>query len=1006
MSTPGAETVLITVNIEANTARLVELTKQLNETKEAQKALLAANKAGTLSGDELAAGQVRLKQTATQIAQETRILTKANQDQDAANKASTGSIAQLRAQLATGTASYNALSAAERDNAAAGQQLQSTNRATSDQLKVLEAAIGDTRRNVGNYTGAIGPLIQELVKLQEQQKTIPEGTAAYAQAQAKVIGFQQAVNDAGVKGGLTYDQTQAKIAGYGTAIAPVTAKIVQLEAEQKKVGEGSKEYAKIGFQIGGLKKELEKIPETAVKVGDSVDKFGAHLNKMGDAASKLPGPLGGIGSGLVGMASGLVTATRAALAFIATPIGLVLGLVAAAVYAVKTAFEGSAEGQGKYAKLMGVIGAVLGNVKDLVIDLGLKLIGAFEHPVQSLEKLGGALRDNLVNRFVGLFELLPKIGSAIVLLFQGKFAEAGKVATDAVGKVVTGVNSVTDAYGNAANAVGNFIEENKKEAALALVVRGQRAQAGKLERELITERAEAQDKVATLELKARQAEQFSGQQRRAFLLEANRINDELFAKESKVATLRRDAGALEATFAKQTKENLTEQANRAKDVIEARTRGIEARRANQRLLNSLNGQITTDAKKRATDAATAAQKQREEVVKGKQTEVERLLLTVAKGSAAELVLLQKKVDLAAEMVLTSEKKTQKDRALILETAEVDKKKLQDEFNQKAVEAAKKHDAAVVTEANREYALAEKNLQDFLDKKRALVEADYAQGKIGENEYQRQLNAIEKAGNAAALINAKDYAKDTGAIEKKAAETELARLNLIKDEKKRIASVENDIKQASFQAAAITSDLIIEAFGKESAAGQAALIIKKTLALAEIAINLEKQLSLNATAGRALDLLLPGSGIAYQIATDALAIAGALASATKIAGFATGGLVPGQGSGDSVPAMLTPGEVVLTKKTVDLIGLPMLSHLNVLGGGMAFATGGLVPGNPTRTAPVADGGFVARQMGGQAPLIDYAALAQAMAAVNLQVGVKAITRETARYNAPRGLSTLG
>ena len=269
MATPN-ETILVTVDIQANNARLVELTKQLNENRAALKALAEANKAGKLSADELAAGQVRLKTSAADIAQETRTLTKANRDQDAANKASTGSIAQLRAQLATGTAAYNALSAAERDNTTAGQQLQSTNKATSDQLKVLEGAIGDTRRNVGNYAGSIGPLIQELVKLQEQQKTIPEGTAAYAQAQAKVIGFQQAVNDAGVKGGLTYDQTQAKIAGYGTAIAPVTAKIVQLEAEQKKVGEGSKEYAKIGFQIGGLKKELEKIPETAAKTSDSI----------------------------------------------------------------------------------------------------------------------------------------------------------------------------------------------------------------------------------------------------------------------------------------------------------------------------------------------------------------------------------------------------------------------------------------------------------------------------------------------------------------------------------------------------------------------------------------------------------------------------------------------------------------------------------------------------------------------------------------------------------------
>jgi hypothetical protein len=54
--------------------------------------------------------------------------------------------------------------------------------------------------------------------------------------------------------------------------------------------------------------------------------------------------------------------------------------------------------------------------------------------------------------------------------------------------------------------------------------------------------------------------------------------------------------------------------------------------------------------------------------------------------------------------------------------------------------------------------------------------------------------------------------------------------------------------------------------------------------------------------------------------------------------ATGGRVPGTGNGDTVPAMLTPGEFVLRKAAVKAIGLENLYNLNNI---QKFATGGPV-----------------------------------------------------------------
>ena len=69
---------------------------------------------------------------------------------------------------------------------------------------------------------------------------------------------------------------------------------------------------------------------------------------------------------------------------------------------------------------------------------------------------------------------------------------------------------------------------------------------------------------------------------------------------------------------------------------------------------------------------------------------------------------------------------------------------------------------------------------------------------------------------------------------------------------------------------------------------------------------------------------------------------------NIMGYNKGGKVPGSGTGDTVPAMLTPGEFVMSKCAVDKIGVDNLKEMYAEGGGtnkptmMKFAGGGEVP----------------------------------------------------------------
>lgn len=65
------------------------------------------------------------------------------------------------------------------------------------------------------------------------------------------------------------------------------------------------------------------------------------------------------------------------------------------------------------------------------------------------------------------------------------------------------------------------------------------------------------------------------------------------------------------------------------------------------------------------------------------------------------------------------------------------------------------------------------------------------------------------------------------------------------------------------------------------------------------------------------------------------------SGGKVHAFATGGLVPGSGNRDTVPAMLTPGEFVMRKSSVQKLGANNLARMNNGGNAQKFAIGGKV-----------------------------------------------------------------
>jgi len=336
--------------------------------------------------------------------------------------------------------------------------------------------------------------------------------------------------------------------------------------------------------VNDLEKSIDGVNKEIKETGASTDAMTGQLDKFtGGAVSGFKNMLGGV--------KGLVTGFKSMrVAIISTGIGaLIIGIVA-----LTAAFKGSEEGQNKFNKIMSVIGALTGNLVDLLADLGEGIINAFENPQKAISDFANLIKDNIVTRFEGLLNLIPNLGKAVEQLFKGNFKEAGKIAADSVGKVVLGVDSVTDTVQNATNAVKEFVKEQVREGKAAAAVADMRAKADKIERDLIVERSKLESEIALLRLKSRQEDQFSAEERKQALLDAQKLEDGLLDKETQYLELRRDAQIQENTFSRSNKENLTKEA----EAIAAVNRQVASRantaRQVQREVNTISKQIQAE----------------------------------------------------------------------------------------------------------------------------------------------------------------------------------------------------------------------------------------------------------------------------------------------------------------------------------------------------------------------------------------------------------------------------
>lgn len=151
------ETVILDVQMDVNKVAkdLAEATQRIRVLKEAQKQLEAAFNDGTISAEEygkaIAANKAEVEKSQRTVKSATALL----QAQQIQTVRTSETLDDQRQKLNALQKAYGAMSEEQKNAIVDGKTLTERINDLSDSIKAQEAAIGDSRRNVGNYTQSI-----------------------------------------------------------------------------------------------------------------------------------------------------------------------------------------------------------------------------------------------------------------------------------------------------------------------------------------------------------------------------------------------------------------------------------------------------------------------------------------------------------------------------------------------------------------------------------------------------------------------------------------------------------------------------------------------------------------------------------------------------------------------------------------------------------------------------------------------------------------------------------
>lgn len=239
--------------------------QKVTELKAAMAQLKAENKQGT---DEFVKLETELKSASNELRVNQKILT----DLTSANNAQTASVEQLRKVLSVVSAQWAQLSEEERNNTSEGQRLSEQKLKLTNQLKQLEAATGDNRRNVGNYT-------QSLVEAGKQMGIFGGTFGGILNTMSDMKSSLEAVKGGfkGAEGGANGFGRALIATGIGAVVVIIGLLVSWLSKLDPVMDKVEQATAGLGAAISVVKNTIIGFITNIKDVGDAVNKLGNFL---------------------------------------------------------------------------------------------------------------------------------------------------------------------------------------------------------------------------------------------------------------------------------------------------------------------------------------------------------------------------------------------------------------------------------------------------------------------------------------------------------------------------------------------------------------------------------------------------------------------------------------------------------------------------------------------------------------------------------------------------------
>lgn len=897
----------IIVSNDAATQAIFESQKQIDELKKSQADLTAEFKKGSITQEEYSKKSSAVKAAIGQQNDIIRANEKELKNNIKAQKDNADSLSALRAQLSNSTKAYDNLSEAERKSAK-GQELQKSIVETTNKLSEAEQSTLRFQRQIGKYPQTMGQAGQGINQI--------TGYLGKMSAQLEATG--------GFAGNFTNVLTKATtvIGGFGAKSEIAGAGAVNLTNNLSQSGEA-----------------LTAVEGLAGKTTESVVELGEGAAATAQAST---GAFSAITKGAVSMGK----------AFLSPPIIIVTAIILAIIGAIKLLSEGFKKNDEASEKMSEAF-AIFTPILDDIGTLFTLVAGAVADLILGFSKATAAAVDFISGLFgvkTGLSEAAEEARNLVKAQDDLEEAERDYTVNSAKRNVERSklMSEVTDKQKNDAKTrialLKDALDLDKQNLVDEKAIADERL---RIILKIAENENDTSDETAKKIADARaaaynaQAKYFDG---------VKEINKKLSSAEEELANEQQkrfddwkknkdDQIAKEKQYIRQLEDLVTAQIkNETQKQIEAEKLKTERENADLKEKLKTEANLTQESRaaineiiilnKQNLDAKIAElnKKASDEEIKAeieKRTKIITAQIELStKGSDEELNLLIAKLELQKSIELSNAELTNVERLAIVN-------KYDEQEN-----------------ALRENSLRQKQtlLQNNLDKEFELMILD-AENKGAFQDEVLRLELEKQQAHYDALINMDAETKN--AMYATQLDYEIA----VAQSKQNIVEAEQRVTEAEIQSGeafvssmkSITGSLstLISTIGEDS---YEAAQYAKALALVNIGIAAAEGIAgVVKTAAKSTTWY----EMAAAIATGVVSVASAIASANKAfkatpeprkPKFSTGGVVRGYGSGtsDSVPIDASDGEIIMNARSSSMFS-PMLSALNVAGGGVPFGT---------------------------------------------------------------------